>query len=752
MVQLMRTAVTGSPLVARSPGHLPTGRGRGRGRVLSHRGWCCFPILPWVVLSFPSPQNSQNRTEKTNSTSCWTARADEPFLPDHGHHHGARLHELSAFFSQDVKPNESPAVARLFGLIQLAIQVFGHRRFMLSPFQATLKRSHLEWAATCTSATFPMKKSCRIGLGTSGVSSNTRSGEGFTHLTLVTWTWFGRAPLKSLMPVLLRRAFSSTRVWSWRQWRRFIGFQCRDSQYLQERRWGWWMMQVLLARLPTFFSRMTEKLSEPSADYQMAVVGSLATRYTGQIGGWNVDESNAFRQFPVHPGDGRVSVVTLPQPEAGRLGYFVMAAAWLPQCTVFAWDRQHWPISWRRISDWLSWAFFELIWRQIRHLSLATRQTLDHLRFQARTFGRQRRAKGPTPCRNCWNIFSWGVLSPGRAGKLRGELLFVAGHFSDRHRRCWTTVYLDGGPRHDASNLKSATSSEESWPRPSSSSKTRTLPAQALLVTDGSHPDMRSWMPTGCDKSHATSSDWVGEVAGASRVWWRDIYTENSSVTFTFSLTTSWSVSEKDNENKKMMDDVKRLHECGAWERHEFEQYGCTEREAADKSVTLDQERCARKVGLVTMSLHRRKHVSHKLTDGEHSLAKRGGLNWFATQSMIQLVAPLSLIETLKEVTGECSKCLNRLVWQVNAEASDKLHCLVLHDPILVFFADASWDNRTSLGSQCGCICIGAEGALLDGGASLCCPIAWHSRRCPRAARWSGSAETQAATQAQEGT
>ena len=37
------------------------------------------------------------------------------------------------------------------------------------------------------------------------------------------------------------------------------------------------------------FSRMTEKLSEPSADYLMAVVGSLATRYPAQIGGWNVD-------------------------------------------------------------------------------------------------------------------------------------------------------------------------------------------------------------------------------------------------------------------------------------------------------------------------------------------------------------------------------------------------------------------------------------------------------------------------------
>ena len=37
----------------------------------------------------------------------------------------------------------------------------------------------------------------------------------------------------------------------------------------------------------------------------------------------------------------------------------------------------------------------------------------------------------------------------------------------------------------------------------------------------------------------------------------------------------------------------------------------------------------------------------------------------------------------------------------------------------------------------------------MDGSAAPCCPISWHSRRCPRFARSSGSAETQSATQAQ---
>ena len=40
----------------------------------------------------------------------------------------------------------------------------------------------------------------------------------------------------------------------------------------------------------------------------------------------------------------------------------------------------------------------------------------------------------------------------------------------------------------------------------------------------------------------------------------------------------------------------------------------------------------------------------------------------------------------------------------------------------------------------------------MDGSAALRCLISWHSRLCPRVARSSGSAETQAAPQAQEET
>ena len=119
---------------------------------------------------------------------------------------------------------------------------------------------------------------------------------------------------------------------------------------------------------------------------------------------------------------------------------------------------------------------------------------------------------------------------------------------------------------------------------------------------------------------------------------------------------------------------------------------------------------------------------------------------------MIQLLAPFSLIDTSKTATRQSLKDLNQLVRQAHCEASDLLHYPVILDPVFVSFADASWANWKDFGSQCGYLCVGTERSLLDGSAAPCCPISWHSRKCSRVARSSGSAETQAATHAQEET
>ena len=133
-------------------------------------------------------------------------------------------------------------------------------------------------------------------------------------------------------------------------------------------------------------------------------------------------------------------------------------------------------------------------------------------------------------------------------------------------------------------------------------------------------------------------------------------------------------------------------------------------------------------------------------------MTKRGELNWPATQSMIQLLASLSLIGTPKTATGQSLKDLNRLVRQAHCEASDKLQYPVIFDPVFVSFADAAWANRKDFGSQCGYLCIGTERSLLGRKCRSLLPNLLHTRRCPRVARSSGSAETQSATQAQEET
>ena len=66
----------------------------------------------------------------------------------------------------------------------------------------------------------------------------------------------------------------------------------------------------------------------------------------------------------------------------------------------------------------------------------------------------------------------------------------------------------------------------------------------------------------------------------------------------------------EDPEVRRMMDKVNRLYEWCEWERHEFDQFGCRIRQATNESITVDQEAYTRKIGLITMSAHRRKHMS----------------------------------------------------------------------------------------------------------------------------------------------
>ena len=111
----------------------------------------------------------------------------------------------------------------------------------------------------------------------------------------------------------------------------------------------------------------------------------------------------------------------------------------------------------------------------------------------------------------------------------------------------------------------------------------------------------------------------------------------------------------------------------------------------------------ARQVSLITMSAHRRKHMSETLSAQEHNI---DGKTWrveLVSDTIHELSASLSLIDTSKSATGQSLKDLNRLVRQAHCEASDKLHYLVISD--LVFVSFQSERCRFSIGY----LCVGTE-------------------------------------------
>ena len=86
------------------------------------------------------------------------------------------------------------------------------------------------------------------------------------------------------------------------------------------------------------------------------------------------------------------------------------------------------------------------------------------------------------------------------------------------------------------------------------------------------------------------------------------------------------------------------------------------------------------KKGVSSPCLHTDANTCQKtLSQDEHTtlMANRGGLNRLATQSIMQLLALLSLIDTSKTATSQSFIELTRLVGQAHIEASDKLHSLV---------------------------------------------------------------------------
>ena len=136
-------------------------------------------------------------------------------------------------------------------------------------------------------------------------------------------------------------------------------------------------------------------------------------------------------------------------------------------------------------------------------------------------------------------------------------------------------------------------------------------------------------------------------------------------------------------------------------------------------------------------SPHRRRHQHEVPSPHEHHriITKQDELGWLAQQTMIALMALLSLIDSNEHATDKDVDGAEFVGEICSHLAEDKLHYRMLKKPMLVTCGGAAWANRRDLTNQCGFLCITTEENFMDGHAVPCNPVSWHSVQGPLKAR-----------------
>ena len=191
----------------------------------------------------------------------------------------------------------------------------------------------------------------------------------------------------------------------------------------------------------------------------------------------------------------------------------------------------------------------------------------------------------------------------------------------------------------------------------------------------------------------------------------------------------------------------------GSWREAQKEAImfcGCEMRQGADGTLYLNQERYALGISEVNISAKRRQDREAPLTTEERSQyrAVLGALSWRGTQSAPWLCASVSYLQgAYSNACIEDLPQLNKLVRLQKQQAEEPLVFQAgIKKPVLVTFCDASWASRKDGSSQGGVLTVLADSSILQGKTSGFSPIAWPSRKLPRVARSSTSAEVQMAS------
>ena len=281
------------------------------------------------------------------------------------------------------------------------------------------------------------------------------------------------------------------------------------------------------------FSYITEKLQVPTADLVVSTIRTLASSYSGKLGAWIVDEKSAFRQLPVAPESRAVAVVALCAPDTGRIAYFVMYGhPFGLSPSVYNYNRRARALTMMLVQDLriIARNYFddrfgvsrrELVEEEVSHvchichlLGIGISPKTQHgpkvdilgivFDFDRGCLGikRDRRTR---LIDELHEILSTSQLSPGRAGKLKGKLLFVAGHYSGRHGRAFLGAigerqYSQASKTDITPNIRKAV---RAWIRILESDvgvrrlfdECTDKEADFVLFTDGAFPDIRTWLP-----------------------------------------------------------------------------------------------------------------------------------------------------------------------------------------------------------------------------------------------------------------
>ena len=73
-------------------------------------------------------------------------------------------------------------------------------------------------------------------------------------------------------------------------------------------------------------SRILEKIELPSTDANVSALRWMRSSCSSstKLQGWVLDERKAYRQIPIHPDHRRWSVISLREPDTGKISFFVM--------------------------------------------------------------------------------------------------------------------------------------------------------------------------------------------------------------------------------------------------------------------------------------------------------------------------------------------------------------------------------------------------------------------------------------------